>query len=66
VTGLYSGWLLEMFCPKNTPPELLHTGSMWLFYGCLAMTTPIGLVLARKWVMTGLHPAGSAAATKGC
>jgi hypothetical protein len=27
---------------------------MWLIYGCIAMTSPIGLWLARKWVMAGL------------
>jgi hypothetical protein len=31
---------------------------MWFVYGCIALTTPIGLFLARKWVMSGLHKAG--------
>jgi hypothetical protein len=28
---------------------------MWFIYGCIAMLSPIGLWLARKWVMAGLH-----------
>jgi POT family proton-dependent oligopeptide transporter len=54
-TGLYSGYMLATFCPDKTPPEQLHTGTMWFIYGCIAMASPIGLLLARRWVMAGLH-----------
>lgn len=54
-TGLYSGYVLSRFCPENVPPADLNTGGMWLLYGCIAMTSPIGLFLARRWVMAGLH-----------
>ena len=54
-TGLYSGFLLAAYCPPNTPPEQLHTGTLWFIYGCIAMSTPVGLWLARKWVMSGLY-----------
>jgi len=37
----------------------LHTGVLWFIYGCIAMSTPVGLWLARKWVMSGLHDTGS-------
>jgi dipeptide/tripeptide permease len=57
-TGLYSGILLARYCPADTPPDQLHTGTLWFIYGCLAMTTPIGLWFARKWVMSGLHQPG--------
>jgi len=53
-TGFYSGWMLATYCPENTPPAALHTGTMWLIYSGIAMTSPIGLWLARKWVMAGL------------
>lgn len=53
-TGFYSGWILATYCPEKTPPAELHTSTMWLIYGCIAMTSPIGLWLARKWVMAGL------------
>ena len=57
-TGLYSGLLLARYCPADTPSDQLHTGTLWFIYGCIAMTTPIGLWFARKWVMSGLHQLG--------
>ncbi|MBI5865445.1 MAG: MFS transporter, partial [Planctomycetes bacterium] len=54
-TGLYSGVLLARYCPPNTPVEQLHTGTLWFIYGCVAMASPIGLILARRWVIKGLH-----------
>jgi dipeptide/tripeptide permease len=54
-TGLYSGYLLTTFCPPDTPPDQMHTGTLWLIYACIAMTSPIGLWLARNWVRSGLH-----------
>ena len=53
-TGLYSGLVLARYCPEDLPPESLDTGTMWLIYGFVAMSTPIGLWLARGWVMKGL------------
>lgn len=55
-TGFYSGFMLAKFCPPNTPAAELHTGTLWLCYGLIAMLSPVGLWLARKWVMAGLHP----------
>lgn len=54
-TGFYSGWILATYCPDKMPPAELHTGTMWLIYSCIAMTSPIGLWLARKWVLAGMH-----------
>jgi hypothetical protein len=50
-TGLYSGVLLERFCPEGGP---FATGTLWLIYGLIACASPIGLVLARKWVERGI------------
>ena len=44
-TGVYSGFMLNRYCPPATPPEQLHTGMLWFIYGCIAMSTPIGLWL---------------------
>jgi len=63
-TGFYSGVLLAQYCPPNTPPALLHTGTLWFIYSCIAMTSPIGLWLARKWVMAGLHVRPAPATTR--
>jgi MFS family permease len=59
-TGFYSGLMLAHYCPDKVPADQLHTGSMWFWYGCIAMTSPIGLWLARKWVMKGLHTKSAA------
>ncbi len=55
-TGLYSGWVLAHYCPQDMPRESLNTGGMWILYGCIAMLSPVGLWLARKWVMVGMDP----------
>ena len=53
--GFYSGLLLAKYCPANTPPADLHTDTLWLIYAAIAMTSPLGLWLARGWVQRGLH-----------
>ena len=47
-TGLYSGWMLNKFCPEV---GVKHTEYLWLIYGSVAMLSPIGLILARRWAM---------------
>jgi dipeptide/tripeptide permease len=49
-TGFYSGYMLERFCP---PTGAQHTQTMWLLYAIIGMTTPIGLLLARRWLAAG-------------
>lgn len=61
-TGFYAGWLLTRFCPADTPRDALHSETLWFIYGCIAMITPIGLLVARKWVMAGLQVKSKAAA----
>lgn len=53
ITSLYSGWFLMKYCPANTPPSQMNTEFMWLIYGFIAIVSPIGLLLARKWMMKG-------------
>lgn len=53
ITALYSGWFLEQYCPADTPASALNTETMWLIYGLIAITSPIGLLLARKWMLKG-------------
>jgi hypothetical protein len=54
-TGLYSGMMLATYVPAHTPQPELQTGTLWFIYGCIAMLSPLGLWLARRWVMAGLH-----------
>jgi POT family proton-dependent oligopeptide transporter len=51
VTSLYSGWFLSRYCPSGVPPAEMHTEFMWLVYGFIAVMTPVGLLLARKWML---------------
>ncbi len=53
ITSLYSGWFLEKYCPAGVPPSEMHTETMWLIYGIIAMMSPIGLILARGWMTRG-------------
>ena len=52
-TSLYSGWFLLNYCPANTPVDKLNTEYMWLIYGFIAIVSPIGLLLAKKWMLKG-------------
>jgi len=49
-TGFYSGWFLAHYCPEGGTQD---TGTMWTIYGLVALISPIGLLLGRKWVMSG-------------
>jgi proton-dependent oligopeptide transporter, POT family len=53
ITSLYSGWFLMHYCPQGVPPEQMHTEAMWFIYGLIAIASPVGLVLARKWMIKG-------------
>lgn len=51
LTGFYSGWFLMKYVPLGVSPAEMSTGTMWFIYGLIAITSPIGLVLAKKWMM---------------
>jgi len=53
VTSLYSGWFLMHYCPEGVAPSLMNTESMWLIYGFIAIISPIGLILAKNWMIKG-------------
>ncbi len=53
ITGFYSGWFLMKYVPLNTSPSEMHSGMMWFIYGLIAIVTPIGLILAKKWMLKG-------------
>jgi dipeptide/tripeptide permease len=60
-TGFYSGVVLEHFVPKDGPQR---TGTMWLLYGAIAMASPMALILARKWVRSGMDAKADAPAAR--
>jgi hypothetical protein len=53
ITSLYSGWFLMKYCPEGVPPSEMHSETMWLIYAFIAIITPIGLILARSWMVKG-------------
>jgi dipeptide/tripeptide permease len=46
-TGFYSGKMIEIFMPENGVKD---SGTMWLIYGFIALISPVGLMLGKKWV----------------
>ena len=47
ITGLYAGWFLMHYVPETGE---MNSGAMWFWYGLIAIVTPIGLVLASRWM----------------
>jgi proton-dependent oligopeptide transporter, POT family len=52
-TGFYSGFVLERLCPADGPK---NTALMWTIYTAIAVTSPIGLLMARRWLLVGMQP----------
>lgn len=46
-TGLYSGTMLRIFIPPAGPQD---TSTLWLIYAIIACVSPLGLILAKKWL----------------
>jgi MFS family permease len=45
---LYSGQMMERYCPADGPKD---TGTMWLIFGFIAVMSPLALWLARSWML---------------
>lgn len=61
LTSAYSGWFVANYCPKPDSGLPMDTGFMWLVYAGIAMISPAGLVLARRWMERGaMAPAAGA------
>lgn len=54
VTGVYAGDMLDAFVPQQGARS---PGMLWLIYGLTALITPVGLVLARGWLLRGARGA---------
>lgn len=60
-TGFYSGYMLKTFVPADGPQR---SGTMWFIYGCVALVSPVALLLGRRWVLKGMGPKVPAAPTE--
>ena len=47
VPMIYSGWMIERYCPAEGAK---HTEIMWFIFGCIAIVSPILLLMAKGWV----------------
>lgn len=59
LTGLYSGAFVARYLPCPDTGMPIESGKLWLIYAFIAMVTPIALILARKWMLTGMREAKS-------
>ena len=59
LTGLYSGAFVARYLPRPDTGMPIESGKLWLIYAFIAMVTPIALILARKWMLTGMREAKS-------
>jgi len=57
-TGLYSGTMLEKFIPKQ---GFQDPATLWLIYGIIACVSPLGLILARRWLVAPMNKKASKA-----
>jgi hypothetical protein len=51
LAGWYTGRMMERYCPAE---GALQTETMWLIYGFIAITSPVMLIAANRWVQKGL------------
>lgn len=54
-TGWYAGWMLDKFVPATGPQD---PQSLWWIYFGIAMISPIGLILGRRWLLRSESPDG--------
>ena len=50
-TGFYAGAMLTAYCPETGPRQ---PGVMWAIYGAFALVSPLGLLIARRWLEAGI------------
>jgi hypothetical protein len=50
VPWLYSGWMMDRYCPKTGAQD---TEFMWFVYGCIAISSTVFLLIAKPWLGKG-------------
>ncbi len=50
VPALYSGWMMDRYCPAPETGRAVNAEPMWLIFGFIAMASFVLLVLAKNWV----------------
>lgn len=57
LTSLYSGYFVANYIPRADSGLAQRTEQMWLFYGFIAIISPIALFLAKGWMEKGMRKA---------
>ncbi len=50
-TGFYSGRMMAHFVPPEGPTD---SSTLWLIYAFIAIISPVGLILAKRWIEKGV------------
>lgn len=50
VPALYSGWMMDRYCPAPETGRAVNTAPMWLIFACIAMGSTVLLLLAKNWI----------------
>ncbi|MBI5060518.1 MFS transporter [candidate division KSB1 bacterium] len=54
-TGFYSGFMLEKFIPEQGAQD---SGALWMIYGVIALISPLGLLVMKKWMVGRTEASG--------
>ncbi len=54
ITSAYSGWFVSHYIPKPEENLSLQTEKLWLIYALIAVTSPILLLVLKKWMASGI------------
>lgn len=54
VTGIYSGAFVAKYLPKPETGMQINSETMWFIYALIAMVTPVALIMAKKWMVSGM------------
>lgn len=54
ITSLYSGYFIANYVPMPDSGTAMRSGEMWFYYSLIAITTPIALILAKRWMEKGI------------
>ena len=52
IVGVYVGFFMQHYIPDLTtnPGATQNPGAMWFIFACIAMISPIALIIARRWM----------------
>ena len=50
IVGLYAGHAMAEFIPELTEGVTQNPQMMWFIFACIAMVSPIGLILGKNWM----------------